>query len=146
MHQNFKERVIMDIGNNLSVNSANIQGIAPQAQVKEETPNLKIPNDSFESSSPKKPEKIGFFRLLFNRLTDEQIKAINETKTLPDGAKFMETLDAYGFPTGHPHLTWNAFGITPGTQTIPAGYELKNDILGFTHVVREGTQGLIYKK
>jgi hypothetical protein len=36
--------------------------------------------------------------------------------------------------------------ITAGTHTLPAGYEFKNDILGFTHLVREGTQAWYLKK
>ena len=47
---------------------------------------------------------------------------------------------------GKPRLTWNLFDITAGTHQLPSGYELKKDILGFTCVVREGTQAWYLKK
>ena len=84
--------------------------------------------------------KIGFARILFNRLTPEQIETINKNREMPKNAKFVED------PMYGPRLTWNIADITPGTHTLPAGYELKNDILGFTHVVREGTQAWYLKK
>ena len=104
--------------------------------------NMEMENDSFESSV-KKPPKIGFCRLLFSRLTKDQIAQVNETKELPNNAKIVER-NRSGYHQG-PRLTWNIFNVTPGTNKLPAGYELKNDILGFTHVVREGTKSIIYK-
>lgn len=88
----------------------------------------------------KKAPEISGVRVFFNRLTDEQIAQVNETKQLPKNAKIIDEI-----PTGHPRLTWNLFDITPGTHQLPAGYELKKDILGFTRVVREGTQAWYLK-
>lgn len=106
--------------------------------------------DSFEKG--KKPEqkpqdkvigeapKIGMARILFNRLTPEQINDVNSSGNLPKNAKFKD--DIYG----NPQLTWNIADFTPGTHKLPEGYELKNDILGFTHVVREGTKSWYLKE
>ncbi len=103
------------------------------------------PKDVFEFSKedqleePVVPE-IGMARVLFNRLTPEQIETINENREMPKNAKFVED------PIYGPRMTWNLCDFTAGTHTLPAGYELKNDILGFTHVVREGTQAWYLKK
>ena len=101
-------------------------------------------NDKFELSQKEEnciePPKIGFFRVLFNRLTKEQIAEINENKILPKNAKIQDDLQ------GKPSLTWNLLDWSAGTHKLPAGYQLKNDILGFTHVVREGTQAWWFKK
>ena len=70
----------------------------------------------------------------------KRIETINKNREMPKNAKFVED------PMYGPRLTWNIADITPGTHTLPAGYELKNDILGFTHVVREGTQAWYLKK
>ena len=69
---------------------------------------------------------------------------IIKKKEVPANAKFVESVNSNGGLLG-PRLTWNKFNITAGTQKLPAGYELKNDILGFTHVVREGTKGVFYR-
>lgn len=82
--------------------------------------------------------KIGIGRILFHRLTKEQIKAINKSGELPKNAKFVEF-------AGKIDITWNALDATEGTHKLPAGYEVKNDIFGFTHVVREGTKSLFIK-
>lgn len=108
-----------------------------------------IDNDIFEPfhfpsevqikpQTQQQPPKIGFFRILFNRLTKEQIKAVNECRELPKNAKFKSALGEVG-------ITWNIWDVTTGTHKLPAGYELKRDILGFTHVVREGTKSLFIR-
>ena len=101
--------------------------------------------DVFEFSKENKPAEpvvpeIGMARILFNRLTPEQIETINKNREMPKNAKFVED------PIYGPKMTWNLCDFTAGTHTLPAGYELKNDILGFTHVVREGTQAWFLKK
>lgn len=88
-----------------------------------------------------KPPKISFPRILFHRLKKEQIQHINETRQLPQNAKIKDNEI-----NGKPQLTWNIADITAGTHKLPEGYELKNDILGFTHVVREGTQSIFMRK
>lgn len=82
--------------------------------------------------------KISFLRLQFNRLTAEQVEAVNNTKILPKNAKFTEL-------GGKISIKWNIANITKGTHKLPQGYEVKNDRFGFTHVVREGTQGWLFK-
>lgn len=89
----------------------------------------------------KKAPEISGVRVFFNRLTDEQIAQVNDSKQLPKNAKVVDDV-----AIGKPRLTWNLFDITPGTHKLPAGYELKKDILGFTHLVREGTQAWYLKK
>ncbi len=84
--------------------------------------------------------KISMIRILFKRLNQEQIYGVNTSRNLPKNAKFKN--DTLGNPT----LTWNIFDFTAGTHKLPEGYELKNDILGFTHVVREGTKSWYLKE
>lgn len=84
-----------------------------------------------------KPPSIGRMRLMFSRLTNEQIKAVNESKMLPSNAKFQ---------FGGKVICNNWFGISGGTQKLLPGYELKNNIFGFTKVVPEGTKGFWFKK
>lgn len=99
-------------------------------------------SDSFQSLNKNEqtmeaPE-IKTSRILIGRLKKEDIDAINESGKLPKNAKFKEM-------NGKITIAWNAFDITTGTHTLPAGYEVKNDIFGFTHVVREGTKNLFIK-
>lgn len=111
--------------------------------------NGQLASDVFQTSSnvagQKNTDKIGKLRILFNRLTDEQIANVNRTGELPKGAKFVDCKDSHGRYTGAQKISLNFFNITNGTQKLPAGYELRKDILGFTHIVREGTQGLFLK-
>lgn len=100
---------------------------------------------SYDCFEPQKqvntePPKIGIFRVLFHRLTKEQIEAVNKGGELPKNAKFVED------PVTGPRMTWNLCDFTAGTHKLPAGYELKRDILGFTHLVREGTKAWYLKK
>lgn len=92
------------------------------------------PKDTIIGATP----RIGFMRLLFNRLTKEQIDGINQSGKLPKNAKFVENM-------GKINIAWNLADITTGTHELPKGYEVKNDIFGFTHVVREGTKNIFIK-
>ena len=106
--------------------------------------------DVFQTTQKSKPQpqdevvgaapKIGMARILFKRLTQEQIYGVNTSGELPENAKFKEDIN------GKPSLTWNIADFTAGTHKLPKGYELKNDILGFTHVVREGTKSWYLKE
>lgn len=78
--------------------------------------------------------KISLWRGVFSRLTDEQIKAVNETKKLPEGTKFQFN-----------RICHNWFNIMPGTRDLPVGYELKKDVFGFTTVVQKGTEGMFIR-
>lgn len=103
---------------------------------------FKFINDYFEAQNKvnSEPPKIGIFRVLFHRLTKEQIDAVNTGRELPKNAKVVED------PVTGPRMTWNLCDFTAGTHKLPAGYELKRDILGFTHLVREGTKAWYLKK
>ena len=93
-----------------------------------------------ENNQPiKQAPQIGTGRLLLGRLTKEQVDAINESGELPKNAKFKENMN------GNIIITWNVLDGTTGTHKLPAGYEVKNDIFGFTHVVREGTKNIFIK-
>ncbi len=85
--------------------------------------------------------KIGTLRVMMNRLKKDQIAEVNATGDLPKNAKIVTNPE-----TGKLKIQWNLCDFTEGTHKIPEGYELKNDILGFTHVVREGTQAWYLKK
>lgn len=82
--------------------------------------------------------KISLWRGVFSKLTDEQINAVNETGELPKGTKFQPSVNGYV-------ICHNWFGLMPGTQIMPAGYELKKNIFGFTVCVPKGTEGLFIK-
>lgn len=115
---------------------------AAQAEVKEFLPitpeqQAKLPYDTFDS--PKKAPVIGRFRLLFKRLTKEQIKQVNETGMLPPSAKFYHSLGSYSIGN-------NFIGVSKGTRKLPEGFELKQNFLGFTRVVQKGTTGLFIRK
>lgn len=96
--------------------------------------------DSAEFSTKVDVPKISKTRLMFNRLTDEQISAVNKTGRLPEGAKFV----ANGF--GGYTVCNNFFNFRAGTQQMPAGFELGKDIFGFTVVKAIGTKGAFIKE
>lgn len=106
--------------------------------------NMEAPKDTVEISHSQaetqknvEPPKISRMRLMFSRLTDEQIKAVNESRMLPKNAKFQ---------LGGKVICNNWFGICDGTQKLLPGYELKKNVFGFTVVVPEGTKGLFIRK
>ncbi len=101
-----------------------------------------LKSDVYENSDKKETEalKIGLPRILFQRLKQEQVDAVNESRKLPKNAKLRDNA------LGGMYLSFNICDFYPGTHTLHAGYEVKNDILGFTHVVREGTQAWFLKK
>ena len=100
------------------------------------------PNDTtdFNLTNKVNTPKISKTRLFFSRLTDEQISAVNKAGKLPEGAKFCMN----GF--GGYEICNNFFNFRAGTQTIPAGFELKKDILGFTIVVPKDMKGAFIEK
>lgn len=103
-------------------------------------------------------EGVGWLDVAFNRLTDEQIKQINETRQAPKNTVFQkvnetideEVTDAFGdtyirkVETGrwHYELVNNASGTETGTTTLPKGYIVTKDILGFIEIVEEGTKSI----
>lgn len=97
-------------------------------------------NVTSAKNTNKNPNKIGYFRALFSRLTNEQIKNANETgkvegkiKIKPDG-------------NGGYKIVSNLMNVTTGTQTIPTGYELRKNWLGFTKVLPKDSNGILIKK
>lgn len=85
------------------------------------------------------PPEISWGRAVTGFLTQEQVDAINETRRLPDNVKIMQN-GAGGYA-----LVYNYFGIRPGTQTVPEGFEIKQDVIGIAHVLPKDTNGLMYK-
>ena len=84
------------------------------------------------------PPEISWIRAVTGILTYDQVDAINESRRLPDNVKFMMN------GSGGYSISYNYFNIRPGTQTLPKGFEVKKDILGFVHVVPTGTTGWFY--
>ncbi len=89
----------------------------------------------------KDPNKVGYWRATFSRLTTEQIKNANETGKLSGRIKIKPKLAGTGYK-----LAPNIMGVTIGTQTIPAGYELRKNWLGFTVLLPKDSEGLFIKK
>lgn len=87
-----------------------------------------------------KKQKITKWQLLSNRLNDKQIKLINEKGELPPNAKFVPKL------FGGYKIVNNWFNIRTGTCILPFGYEVKQNIFGYTVVVPIGASGLFIKK
>ena len=86
------------------------------------------------------PPKISFIRVVFNRYPQEAIDQINETKELPKNVKVVDDLGS-----NSPRLALNFMDVTLGTHKLPAGYELRQNILGFTHLVREDSKAWYLK-
>ena len=81
---------------------------------------------------------ISRFQLILNRLSDEQIKLINETGELPQNAKFVHKIGGY-------KIVNNWFNFRTGTSVLPFGYEVRKNIFGFTIVVPVGSKGFFIK-
>ena len=89
----------------------------------------------------KDPTKVGYWRAAFSRLTTEQINNANETGKLSGKVKIKQNLAGTGYT-----IAPNLMNITTGTQTIPAGYELRKNWLGFTVILPKDSEGLFIKK
>lgn len=89
----------------------------------------------------KDPMAVGYWRAAFSRLTDEQIKNANETGQLKGKIKIKPKTGETGYV-----LRTNLFNVTTGTKTIPAGYELRKNWLGFTTIQPKGAEGAFIKK
>ena len=95
--------------------------------------------DTFNNANAKDGVEIGMIRLATGFLTDEQVAKINETRKLPDNAKFI----ANGY--GQYYIANNFFGVRAGTQTLPEGFEVKKNVLGRAVVIAKDTNGLLIK-
>ena len=91
--------------------------------------------DAFKLSKKGEP-KVQVLRIWFNRLTQEQIDAINESGKLPKNIKIRPKEMGTGYYIYH-----NIFNMYNGTQTMPEGYELRKNRLGFTRLVPKDTEG-----
>ncbi len=92
------------------------------------------------AATAKDSTKIGYWRAAFSRLTDEQIKNVNETGKLNGNVKFR--------PNGQGGylIVPNIMNISVGTKTLPAGFELKKNFLGFTCIVPKDSESILLKK
>jgi hypothetical protein len=95
-------------------------------------------NDTVEIKKVKPPQ-IGGLRLFFSMLTDEQINKVNEAKRLPKNAKFIA--NGYGGYT----VSNNWFNVTPGTRSLPAGFEVRKNWLGFAIVLPKDSESVFLK-
>lgn len=95
--------------------------------------------DLAQKAQKPEPPEISTSRLLWGRLTDEQIRMVNESGRLPENAKFVMS----GF--GSYAITTNFFNFRAGTRELPAGFEVKKDIFGFTTVLPKGMEGACIK-
>lgn len=91
-----------------------------------------------EISGANQAPNISRWRLFFNRLTNDQIDAVNKSGRLPKKAKFTPFIGGYSIANNW----WN---ITAGTTKLPAGFEVRKSIFGFTRVVPIDTKGLFLK-
>lgn len=113
--------------------------VKPESKISETI--LEKDSTDFSSKETKaiEPPQISKTRLFFCALTDEQIAQINESKKLPKNGKFVNN----GY--GQYFITPNFFGLRPGTQDLPEGFEVKKNIIGFAVVVPKGTKGFMIK-
>jgi len=94
---------------------------------------------SNKASVETEPPKIGIIRLVFGRLSNEQIKQVNESGMLPKNAKFVMT------GQGTFVIRPNFLNVVPGTRKLPEGFEVKKDVLGFTTVLPKGMKSILLK-
>ena len=99
------------------------------------------PSANLNNDTAAKPPKIGILRLALGMLNNDQINQVNKDGKLPCNAKIV-----YNKKTNSYDLTTNYFGITTGTSTLPAGYELRKNIWGFTVVVPTNSEGLYLRR
>ena len=91
--------------------------------------------DVFKLSKKGEP-KVPVLRIWFNRLTQDQIDAINESGKFPKNIKVRPQEVGTGYYMYH-----NILNMFNGTQTMPEGYELRRNRLGFTRLVPKDTEG-----
>lgn len=108
-----------------------------------ESPKIKDNGQSVEqdvhTTNTSKDLFLSRIQLIFGRLSDEQIKIINETGEIPSNAKFVRTIRGY-------KIANNWCNFRTGTSILPFGYEVKKNIFGFAIVVPVGTRGFFIKK
>lgn len=90
------------------------------------------------SNENKKTPNISRWRFFFNRLSQKQIDQVNESRMLPKKGKFVKNIFKY-------KVANNWCNVTEGTPVLPAGYELRRSLWGFTKVRPIGTKGLFIR-
>lgn len=98
--------------------------------------------DLFQKTDNKKDEvklpEITNYQALSMRFTDDQIEAMNKVGRVPDKLKIVPNNINGGYT-----LVYDFGKITQGTKEIPAGFEMKRNVLGFAMIVPKGTEGLL---
>ncbi len=105
--------------------------------------------------------EVGWLDVAANRLSDEDVKKINETRQAPKNTVFQKvdetTTETYTDARGntqtrvvktggwHYELVNNLTGTETGTTVLPEGYTVQKDILGFIEIVEDGTKGIFLK-
>lgn len=120
--------------NNVAANT-DLQGIEKPVVLEKDVVELSTKDEN--AAAP----KIGRIRLLFNYLSDEQVKAVNEAGRLPNNAKFIPKRSGTGYSIHN-----NFFGLRSGTSKLPEGYEVRRNWLGFAIVVPQETSGLFVRE
>ncbi len=115
----------------------------PKAETLKTVKSNEPQKDTVTISGKENAPEIAMMRVLCHYLTDEQIRQVNETGYLPANAKFIPNNAEQ--PTGY-NITYNIFNVSEGTRKLPQGYELQRDVLGFTRVVPQETQGLFLRR
>ena len=116
-----------------------VENIKPESEIAETNQEKDSTEFSTKKTSTIEPPQISKTRLFFGVLTDEQIAKVNESKKLPANGKFINN----GY--GQYFISPNFFGIRPGTQELPQGFEVKKTRLGTAIVVPKGTKGFMIK-
>ena len=81
--------------------------------------------------------KVGFLEAQTCILTEEQVEMINKTGRMPEGMLIAKDM------SGKFYVTGDLLNVTSGTRTLPKGYEVKRNMLGFAIVVPVGTKGIL---
>ncbi len=98
-------------------------------------PELTESKDLIQLQTSKNPQ-ISDWQFLFSRLNDEQIEQVNKSKMLPPNGKFVMV------DHGRYTLVPNWINLFTGTRKLPAGFELRKDILGFSVILPIDSEGL----
>lgn len=130
---------------NVHLSSVNFKhNIEEEAQIKESRAidkELSADEAKFSTKTEKPaPPEISTIRLMFSRLTDEQIAQINDSGKLHENAKFV--MNGYGGYT----ICNNFFNLRVGTRELPQGFEVKKNVMGFATVLPKGAEGAFIKK
>lgn len=140
MNVNFQGNPYEKFGLNLTETSAPKVGAAQNSSESE----VKLPaqpeSDVFQTTK-KGEKKINPLRIWFSRLKPEQIDEINKTRRTPDNMKIRPNTGDTGY-----HIYHNIFNLQNGTKTLPEGYELRQNKLGFTRLVLKDSEGFWLKK